>query len=324
MAFFYLPSPPPKEPELHDFRKLPNSSPKALSPNLKLEIRKARYRREKALEIYEELDTAPEKFSLRASPTESVETIAQRIRDYLGVSVGQQNNFRNDYEALNTWRDAAESHGILVFQAPLRKSEARGLAILEVPLPVILLNTKDTPYTRIFTLFHELSHLALRSTGLCDLGDADKTEVFCNTIAGEALVPQKELLIEEGVMRNAGSGYWAESTLRLLSSRYCVSREVILRRLLTLNRTTQAFYQKKREEWKEEYKQGQAKDKGGFSTQPDKVVSHHGKAYTRLVLNGYYNEAINAIDVSEYLGGIKLKHLPKIEEAVFKNSAHRE
>ncbi len=324
LAFFYLPSPPEKEQELHDFRRHHETQVKPLSPNLKLEIRKARFRREKAIEIYDELDAVPERFTLRASTTEDVKAIAERIRNFLGVTIEQQTAFKNEYSALNTWRDVVESRGVLVFQASLKKSEIRGFSIWENPLPIILLNTKETVYSRIFTLLHEIAHLTLRAAGLCDLSDTDKIEVLCNSIAGEALVPEESLLSEEAVTGNNSQTAWPERSLAALSSRFSVSREVVLRRLLTLKRTTPAFYQSKRAEWKKEFEARQPKSEKVIIPQPVKIVSHHGKAYTRLVLNGYYSEAINAIDVSEYLGGVKLKYLPKIEEVAFKNSAYQE
>jgi hypothetical protein len=39
---------------------------------------------------------------------------------------------------------------------------------------------------------------------------------------------------------------WPEATLRVLADHFAVSREVVLRRLLVLERTTEEFYESKR------------------------------------------------------------------------------
>ena len=41
-----------------------------------------------------------------------------------------------------------------------------------------------------------------------------------------------------------------------------------------------------------------------------------GPGFVRLVLDSYYNERITASDLADFLG-VRLKHMPKIEEAVF-------
>ena len=45
-----------------------------------------------------------------------------------------------------------------------------------------------------------------------------------------------------------------------------------------------------------------------------------GKQFIRIVLGAYHQEAITSSEVSDYLG-TRLKHLPKIERAVFSEVA---
>src|SRR6185503_8417176 len=54
LAFFFLPQPPPKSATLHDFRRLPDEEPESASPKLRLEIRRAKYRRRISLNLFSE------------------------------------------------------------------------------------------------------------------------------------------------------------------------------------------------------------------------------------------------------------------------------
>ena len=60
----------------------------------------------------------------------------------------------------------------------------RGFSIAARLLPAIVLNIKDSPYARVFTLIHELAHVILQEEGVCELyEDLGCVEVFCNAVA---------------------------------------------------------------------------------------------------------------------------------------------
>jgi Zn-dependent peptidase ImmA (M78 family) len=308
LAFFYLPAPPKSDTFLQDFRQFSEEEEQKLSPELRLELRKAKARRDVALGLFDDLDITPPVFKATASLEEGAETVGKRIRDVLKVTFERQLEIHGDYDALHFWRDSIESSGVLVFQASVSKSQMRGCSMWFSPLPVIIMNAKDSPYGRVFTMAHEMTHIMLRSAGLCDLGN-NRIEVFCNAAAGEALVPS-ELLLSESAVRGNGAHGWSDEELQTLSKRYSVSPEVILRRLLTLGKTTDDFYQSKKREWAKSAKTG-----GGFAPVPLRAVAASGKTFVRLVLDSYHQNKISSTDAAQYLG-VKLKHLGNIESAV--------
>ncbi len=316
LAFFYLPVPPKTTVDIKDFRRFPDEKDRGLSPALRYEVRKAKSRRELALSMYEDLDLAPETFNAMASMDESVEAVGKRIRELLQISFERQVRIKSDYEALLFWRDAIEARGVLVFQASISKHEMRGFSIWDSPLPVSVVNTKDSPYGRVFTMVHELTHLMLRSGGLCDLGE-NNIEVFCNAVAGETLVPAEFLLQEKIVRDNRANHIWSNESLLAVANRYSVSRVVVLRRLLTLGKTTQEFYRRKTDEWEKAFALHNAKESssGGIVLPHVKAVSVAGKTFVRLVLDSYHQEKISSIDAAQYLG-VKVKYLSEIEKAV--------
>jgi len=129
----------------------------------------------------------------------------------------------------------------------------RGFSISEIPYPTITLNRSDSPLGRIFTLIHEFSHLLLDKGGLCTLTVNDENhfeiEKFCNAISGAALVPEFLLKNIEIVKNQEKEKEWEYDELDYLKKIFWASHEVILRRLLIIEKTDTAYYQKKRKYW---------------------------------------------------------------------------
>lgn len=319
LAFFYLPKPPQTEQLPKDFRRLPKDEEEKISPNLRLEIRRAKYRREVALDLFKELEIEIPKLKIKADLTDDVYEIGKRIRKLLRVSFKQQERIKKE-SLLNFWREKIEDLGTLVFSASLIDLKVmRGFSIDKNPLPIIVLNSKDHHKARIFTLFHEFTHLLLHSGGICDLGEQNKIEVFCNAVAGEVLVPTDWLQAIPIVHQHQDKSEWNDEHVYNLADRFGVSREAILRRLLAIGKTTEYFYKQKREQYQAEYRIKINRDKAEKKSFPIpqhyKVLNKTGRMFAKLVFESYHQNKIGLLDVSEYLG-TKLNHLPKIEQSL--------
>jgi len=334
LAVFYLPRPPKTFDALRDFRRLPQEMVGKQSSELAYEIRRARARREIALDLYRELVGEPEAFVWMASRDENPEDVATRLRDLLGVKRAETASWRNAYDAFNRWRGALEESSVLVFQAEdVEVSEMRGFSLSERLFPAVVVNIKDAVVGRIFTMLHEATHLTLREGGLCDLLEEssraqERIEAFCNHVAGATLMPRAWVL-EEDVVRQHRGAQWADEEIALLAQRYRVSREAVVRRLLILGKTTEEFYRKKRKELQAEFEaqREEAQERkvlgletGGFAPPDRMAVSTAGPFFVRLVLESYHQEKITPNDLSSFLG-VRLKHVPKIEHAVLARTA---
>ena len=318
IAVFYLPEPPLDFQAMRDFRRLPGGGEGGESSELIFEIRSARNRREVAAELFRAIGEEPPEFPLEASLGDDVERLASEIREFLLVDVNDQIAWKSGYDSFNNWRAALENAGVFVFQASgVEVSEARGFSISDASLPVIVVNIKDSVNGRIFTLFHELAHIMLREEGMCDLHDDDRYEAFCNGVAAATLMPINQILDEEVVLPKTAASVWNDTEIKYLANRYGVSEEAALRRMLSLERTTASFYAKKREQYREQYIG--RKGKRGPVPPFRKTISRVGYAFAKLVLSNYYQDYITASDVSDFLE-VRLKHLPKIEAAVFRIS----
>ena len=308
---------PPVEPPLPvDFRRHPSSEPELLSPASILAIRRARYLQSR----YEEDLLGPEDSMFERIPEAGrtgSEQLAERIRQLLGIPVTEQRAWGDPGKALRSWRRSVEGVGVLVFQFSSPVSELRGFS-LPGRVPVIVLNSKDVAQARVFTLFHELSHLLIRSPGMCrpslEATDAgERTEVYCNAFAGRLLVPSKDLLASEVAASLRSGALNPESAAERLATGFSVSRIVGLRALLDHGLIRSAVYRQVVSDWEERAKRGAAKKKSkGGPTPARKALSELGSTFVAHVLHARERSRISDGDVSDFLG-VKLRHLPKIE-----------
>ena len=162
LAIFYLPEPPKGFDVLREHRRLPDLEPGHESPALRFALRVADYRRQVVLDVLEELKEAVPVFKGQAKLAEDPEVVGHRLREFLGISVDEQVKWMNAHAALGQWRRSVEAHGALVFQASgIRVEEMRAVCVPMQTLPILLLNSKDSPQGRVFSLLHELAHLWL-------------------------------------------------------------------------------------------------------------------------------------------------------------------
>lgn len=316
LAAFYLSEAPPRFLVMHDFRLLSaGDTPYENSPKLAYEVRRAFDRREWALELLQSLDEAPPTFNATARLGENVEEVALRLRSAIAITEERQAEWRFAHDAFRNWRILVEEAGILALQATgIQLNEARGFSISMNPLPVVVVNIKDAPRGRIFTLLHEVAHIMLSDGGICDLHDADE-EAFCNQVAGAALFP-REALVSSNVVRShrKGDPQWSDYELQELSRQFGGSREAALVRLLTLKLTTQSFYERMKKEFLRIYREQQEKkqEAEGFAPPHVIAISSAGPLFTSLVVENFNREKITASDVSDYLQ-IRVKHLKDLQ-----------
>jgi len=328
IAVFYLPEPPKDFSPMRDFRRFSGEGQGPVSANLLWQMRLASIRRDIALDLYQTLDYEPLQPVIKASLSKDPETLGTEIRTRFGISRDRQVRFRDDGESFNWWREAIERNGVMVFQATdVETSEMRGFSISESPLSVIAINNKDSLRGRVFTMLHEFVHIAVQQSGLCDLEEDEElppekknVEVFCNRVAGAVLVNKDHLLLEELVLQKGKGAKWSDEEISVLSNRYKVSQETMLRRLLILDRTTPEFYRQKRQEFEQEYAELRRHKREGFALPHIRAISNAGPSFVRLVLDGYYREAITSSDLSDFLN-VKLKHLGKIEYELVRRRA---
>jgi Zn-dependent peptidase ImmA (M78 family) len=263
---------------------------------------------------------------------EDPEEVGERIREALEVTDYLQSRWKDadGRVAFNAWRNRIEALGVLVFQATrLASDEASGFAISHEQLPVIVVNRRDAPSRRTFSLLHEFAHLMLRVSGVSDLEtdaarppEDQRIEVFCNHVAAAALMPRQRILALTGTSGGEVSPReFSDTEISDLARSFGVSREALVRRLLTFGLVSDDFYGRKRAQYLAEFTAAQDRRRAAEKqdsvrrNMPQEALSNLGRPLVEMVLGTYYRDLITLSDVSDYLG-IKTKHIPKLESVV--------
>jgi Zn-dependent peptidase ImmA (M78 family)/DNA-binding XRE family transcriptional regulator len=331
LAVMLLPRPPLDFDAMRDFRRIDGLTSPAWSPRLHAEYKRASSQREVMMELAEIAPFAvasPTDFPLMSIDDDS-DQAGERLRSALGLDdLGAI--WAHPEAALRACIAAAEQLGVLVIQTQrIASAEMQGFSIAEWPFPVVALNGGDAARRRLFTLLHELSHLALNAGGLCDLHEVteaipreeDNVEFFCNQVAASALMPETPFLAAPQVSTAAPNHEWTLEELRELSLRFGPSSEAILLHLVRHGRATWPLYWERKDELMALYaeaddreRQRRRENPGG----PSWYVVHArdlGHGYVASVLDAFHSRAISSLDVSDYLD-VRFDKLDKLEQVV--------
>ncbi len=308
----------PAEPALpNDHRTVPSQSKHQLGPKSILAIRFAQRVQVEADELAQLVGSNLRTTVPRLSVDIDLNSAARRLRAALSVSVSTQLGWRDEYRALRGWVAAVEGLGVIVLRQSMPVDETRGFALSGVP-PVIVLNASDGVAPRIFSLAHELVHVALGTGSICDtrLGPYDQhsqtIETFCNGVAGALLVPA-DSLVTHPLVAEVGSGEWDEPRLRRIANAYGVSQEVVLRRLLAEDLTTPDFYRYMRSEWKQ--RPLPSRGPGGGADPVGDCIREHGRIFTQLVSEATRRGVLSIGEAADTLD-IQARHLRTVFEQV--------
>lgn len=332
LAVLLLPEPPRDFDAMRDFRRVALLTGPAWSPQLHAEYRRALSQREVMLELAE---VSPASVSASPDPphipADDPEAAGDVLRALLGLDVTKP-DWGRSAEALKAAIESVERLGVLVVQTQrVRSDEMQGFSVAEWPFPIIALNGGDPERRRLFTLMHELAHLATNAAGLCDLHEEaedaarpeDRVERACNQVAAAILMPRRELLSLPAVSTAAVNHAWSLDELGQLGKRFGPSSEAVLLRLVQLGRASWDLYWQRKAEFRELYAAAEERERqrrrespGG----PSWYVLHArdlGHGYVASVLDAYYARAISSLDVSDYLD-VRFDRLEKLERVVYR------
>lgn len=328
LAVLLLSEPPDDYQAMRDFRRLSAAS-QDLSPELRTEVRRAATQREVFLELREVApELLPQSVDLPELTLETdTEIAATSIRDLLAVSRPPRSATQHDH--LNAWVAAVEALGVIVIHTRrVAIQDARGFSLSEWPYPVVAINGSEFARPRLFTLLHEVAHLALNTGGLCDQHEvpnrtsmSDNIEHYCNQVAAAILMPAPEILALPGIASASEETLWNADELRDLAGPFGASAEAFLLRLITLGRASWTSYWNIKGELEAGYEQARKREKerqketeGGPSYYVVKARDF-GHGYVSSVLDAFGSRAITSSDVAHYLD-VRYDQLPKLQAAL--------
>lgn len=332
LSALLLPHPPKvEESPVADFRRLGVHGDASWSPPLRTAIRRAQAQRRALLEV---LAATSEPQALRVSALADLPTTldapdtAEILRAWLDLDAVPGATWQKPNEALNAALGAVESLGVLVVQVgriPL--TEMRGFSIAQWPIPIIALNGSDWPRPRLFTLLHEVAHLALRTSGLCDLheagrGSTDSSDVLehrCNEIAAAVLMPEGRFF-EAALVLAEGDASWSLDSLAGLGAQFGASSEAVLLRLVSVGLVDWTLYHLRKPQLDDTYavarreEKARQQEKGGGPSFYVVKVRDLGRTYVRSVLEAFDAETISSRDVVDYLD-VRFDQLAQLRQA---------
>ena len=199
---FYLSSPPRGENRGADFRSLTREYSVAEEALLDALLRDIRARQIMVRAALEDEDEAEHlRFIGSREISDGTAALLASLHALLGVDWVDYRRQPNPETAFSLLRTRAETAGVFVmlkgdlgsYHTAIDVEVFRGFALADDVAPFIVINDGDAKPAWSFTLLHELVHLLLGQTGISAARSESKIERFCNDVAGEFLLPAREL-----------------------------------------------------------------------------------------------------------------------------------
>lgn len=240
-GLLYLSRPPEEGLPVPDYRTRNGDSVYLASPELKEVIGDMLRRQAWMREELTDSETAPVTFVASHTLADTPRAIARTIREALGLGDGWASTTAGWREAFEKLRHRAEGAGVLVtFNGvvgndagrALDPEEFQGFALSDPYAPLVFVNGADSEAAQMFTLAHELAHLALGRSGVSGFEQSQtghlENERSSDRAAAELLAPETEF-----------REYWRrvatqDDPLRSVAQHFRVSRIVSARRALDL------------------------------------------------------------------------------------------
>ena len=293
LAVFFLPEVPEKISKPIDFRNLLPRQ-KKLSRSVLMVMRDVTYFRQTALELQGESywKSRYSWLSEIENFKQDDEALADWLREKLSISIEEQLSWKYDSQAYKSWRQAVEDKlGILIFQFSMPLDEIQGFCYTDEFPYAIVVNSKHSYTSRLFTIFHELGHIVRHHSGMClidEINEKQTEEFNCNSFAGNFLIPESYLVATENL-----------SEIQTYATQFRVSREVYLRQLKEKNKINPTKFFVLLNEIKATYKQSARSS--GFALPEVKSRASRGETFFNLVLDSLNQNRISYTQASGLL-----------------------
>lgn len=320
---FFLAEPPLDEVPIPDFRTVGNAAVRKPSPDLLETIYLCEQRQEWYRNHAMASGAEPLGFVGSVELSTSPQQVAELLRSQLQFNLADRRLDSSWSAALRRLIDAAENAGMLVMVSgivgnnthrALDPEEFRGFALSDTYAPLVFVNGADTKAAQIFTLVHEICHLWLGQTALTDasmdLTAFNETELWCNRVAAEVLVPRDTLVSE---FRGAATTEELERLARV----YKVSTLVILKclfdaRVLTWEEFSSAYHAELTRIQQLMAGRGPASGGDFYNTQPLRV----SRRFARAIIADTYTGGTLHRDAYKLLGTRKYETFVRLGQKV--------
>lgn len=274
IGYFFLQTPPKEQVNLLEYRTVDSLELANPSRDLLDTIHEMEIVQEWMADYKKELYYDKVTFIGSLNEITDINVIVNKIRMDLGLDLEWYKECESCSKAFNKVRGLLEECGVLVMingivgkntHRALNLNEFRAFAMVNEWAPLIFINGADSAGGRLFSLFHELTHLWIGKDDLYNdrkysLGGTKPLEIICNAVAGELMVPTEKFI--ESWKSNTNDDVYEK--IRELSKIFRCSESVIARRALDNKRIAKDVYDKVIDYGIEAYIQSkQEKNSGG-------------------------------------------------------------
>ena len=270
LGYLFLPEPPEERLPIPHFQTLADRPLVRPSPDLLETVQTMERRVAWMGEYLREQGHEPLRFVRSARLGDEPERLAGEIRRTLGLDQGWTAQQSTWSAALRELQSKIEEVGILVVvngvvgnnnHRKLDVTEFRGFVLVDEHSPLVFVNGADGKAAQMFTLAHEVAHVWFGTSAAFDLRDMqpadDETELACNRVAAEFLVPSDELRQAWPFVRQQSDRFKA------IARRFKVSELVSARRAQDLDLVTKREFLDFYEEYRQSERRTTAQNQEG-------------------------------------------------------------
>ncbi len=310
IGYFFLSSPPEEKFPIPDYRILHNKAIAKPSPHLRDTIYLCQERQDWYQDYARTAGLEPVEIVGMSTIAEDAVPAAASLQEILKFGLNER---KGTWEtAFNTLKVKIQDLGVLVMTSSIvghnthRKldyKEFRGFTLIDSLAPLIFINGSDTRAAQMFTLAHELAHVALGKPGLDSVDMNSKSdkriEKWCNSFAAEFLLPINELKKQYRMTSDINS------ELKRLASKNRVSTLVVLRRIHDAGYLAWNEYQTEyNKELARLLELADKNSKGGnyYQSLLSRVGKNFAEAVIRSTIGGdtLYSEAYDLLEIKKH------------------------
>lgn len=316
-AYFFLSKTPPEIPEIVD-----NRTGAAYGSDTGGDLGMAISR------AYEIQDLAVDFSAVLGTPFKDVPTppaqsksdpekLASWLQGQMGISKMFGGTTLGPREVLEKWLAAVEGLGIITLQETFSPKDSSAFSVGNLRPPILVLCFKDAERRRLFSLFHEVAHIILRQSAICELALARPPgeERFCDKFSASFLMPRDEV---HDVVARFGSDN-LDLLAKRLSTLSGASAESAFLRLVDLRITNMDEYWQRKPAWEAAYADWllkQKKRKGGPNPNPvGTAIRKNGRTLSSFVSEAFRSGQISRAEAS-YIARLPAREIPNLVKRI--------
>jgi len=320
---FFLSVPPAKKQSFTDFRTLFSKKIIHETPEFSAFLRRIKTIHEDLVSILQKKSTERVSIDSCLKLNTPVDVAASTLRGAINFSLSEQEHLKSADYLLRALRNKIHQAGVFTLfegnlgshHTDISPDEFRGIAMSHPFAPLIVVNPNDAKAAQLFTIIHELTHIALGKSAISNANAStqetnqhSKIESFCNQVTSEFLIP-KDILTQ----RTSKSRLTLpEDEIERLSKLFKTSRLAIALRLQQIDYITSQEYKELYLVYKGQWLAKKAKEKESPSGPSKNAIDRFrlGEKFINTVVSAAHDGLISLQDASRILR-VKAARIPR-------------